>query len=59
MDQDSAFMSNLMRYPFRKFHIKIITIAPYNHQSLQVEHGIKNLIPNFDKTFIRTMPDVT
>ena len=58
MDQDSAFMSNLMSYLFRKLNIKIMTVAPYNHQSLQAEHGIKTLIPNFDKTFIRTNPDV-
>ena len=43
MDQDSAFMSNLMSYLFRKLNIKIITVAPYNHQSLQVEHGNKTL----------------
>ena len=41
MDQDSAFMSTLMNYLFRKLNIKIKTIAPYNHQSLQAEHGIK------------------
>ena len=35
MDQDSAFMSTLMNYLFRKLDIKIMTIAPYNHQSLQ------------------------
>ena len=38
MDQDSAFMSNLMSYLFRKLNIKIMTVAPYNHQSLQVKH---------------------
>ena len=43
MDQDSAFMLNLMRYLFRKLNIKIMTVAPYNHQSLQAEHGIKTL----------------
>ena len=43
MDQDSAFMSNLMSYLFRKLNIKIMTVATYNHQSLQVEHGIKTL----------------
>ena len=41
MDQDSAFMSSLMSYVFNKFDIK--TVAPFNHQSLQVEHGIKSL----------------
>ena len=43
MDQDSAFMSILMNYLFRKLNIKIMTVAPYNHQSLQAEHGIKML----------------
>ena len=43
MDQDSAFTSSLMTYLFHKFDIKIKTIAPYNHQSLQAEHGIKCL----------------
>ena len=43
MDQDSAFMSNLMNYLFQKLNIKIMTLAPYNHQSLQAEHGIKML----------------
>ena len=28
---------------FSKFDIKIKTVAPYNHQSLQAEHGIKSL----------------
>ena len=43
MDQDSAFMSTLMNYLFRKLNIKIMTVALYNHQSLQAEHGIKSL----------------
>ena len=43
MDQDSAFMSSIMTYLLNKFNIKIRTVAPYNHQSLQVEHGIKSL----------------
>ena len=43
MDQDSAFMSILMNYLFKKLNIKIKTVAPYNHQSLQAEHGIKSL----------------
>ena len=43
MDQDSAFMSSLMIYLFHKFNIKIKTVTPYNHQSLQAEHGIKSL----------------
>ena len=43
MDQDSAFMSTLMNYLFRKLNIKIMTVAPYNHQSLQAEHRIKSL----------------
>ena len=43
MDQDSAFMSTLMNYPFKRLGIKIKTVGPYNHQSLQAEHGIKSL----------------
>ena len=43
MDQDSAFMPSLMTYLLNKFGIKIQTIAPYNHQSLHTEHGIKSL----------------
>ena len=43
MDQDSAFMSSLVKYLFHKFDIKIKTVAPCNHQSLQAEHGIKSL----------------
>ena len=35
MDQDSTLMSTLMNYLFRKLGIKIKTVAPYNHQSLQ------------------------
>ena len=42
MDQDSSFMSSLMNCLFRMFEIKVKTVAPYNHQSLQVEHGIKS-----------------
>ena len=43
MDQDSTFMSSLMTYLFHRLEIKIKTIAPYNHQSLQEEHSIKSL----------------
>ena len=43
MDQDSTFMSSLMNYLFKKPDIKIKTVAPYNHQLLQAEHGIKSL----------------
>ena len=43
MDQDSTCMSSLMNYLFRKFEIKVKTVAPYNQQSLQAEHGIKFL----------------
>ena len=43
MDLDSAFMSMLMNYLFKKLGIQIKTVGPYNHQSLQAEHGIKSL----------------
>ena len=36
MDEDSAFMSSLMNFLFKKLDIKINTVvAPYNHQLLQ------------------------
>ena len=43
INQDSAFMSSLMTYLFHRLNIKVKTIAPYNHQSLQAEYGIKSL----------------
>ena len=43
MDQDSAFMSSLMSYLFKKLGITVKTVGPYNHKSLQAEHGIKSL----------------
>ena len=43
VDLDNGFMLTLMNYLFTKFGIKIKTVAPYNHQSLQGEHGTKSL----------------
>ena len=43
MDQDSAFMSTIMNYLFKRLNIKVKTVAPFNRQSLQAEHGIKSL----------------
>ena len=43
MDQDSAFMSTIMSYLFKRLNIKIKTVAPFNHKSLQAEHGIRSL----------------
>ena len=43
MDQDSTFMSSLITYLLNKLNIKIKTVAPYNHQYLQAECGIKSL----------------
>ena len=43
MDEDSAFMSTCTTCLFKRLNIKIKTVAPYNHQSLQVEQGIKSL----------------
>ena len=43
MDQDSAFMSFLMSYLFKKLRINIKTVCPYSHKSLQAEHSIKYL----------------
>ena len=41
MHLDSAIMFSLMNYLFGRLGIKMV--APYNHQSLQAEHGIKSL----------------
>ena len=43
MDQDSAFMSSLMSYLFKRLGITIRTVGSYNHKSLEAEHGIKSL----------------
>ena len=43
MDQDSAFMLSLMSYLLKKLGITIKMVSPYNHKSLQAEHGIKSL----------------
>ena len=40
---DQAFISLLTNYLFEKLSIKIKTVAPYNHQSLQAENGIRSL----------------
>ena len=55
MDQDSIFMSLLMNYLFMKVDIKIKTVAPNNHQSLQADHGI---IKNCNETFDKSSSDV-
>ena len=36
-------MSSLLNYLFKRLNIKIKTVALYNHQLLQAEHGIKPL----------------
>ena len=43
MDQDSAFMSSLVSYLLKMLGITVKTVGPYNHKSLQGEHGIKLL----------------
>ena len=43
MDQGSTFVSSLINYLFNTFNIKIKTVAPFNHQSLQAEQSIKSL----------------
>ena len=40
-----------MNYLLKKLDIKIKTVAPDNHQSLQVEHGIKCLSTFLMKLF--------
>ena len=37
-------MSTFMNYLFKRLGIKIKTVGPYNHQSLQAEHGIKSVL---------------
>ena len=66
MDQDTAFMSSLMTYLLNKFNIKIRTVAPYNHQSLQAEHGIKSLskiltkhLTNLGQMWLKYLPLAT
>ena len=49
MDQDSAFMSSLMKYLFNKFNVKVKTVTPFNHQSLQADHGIKSISTTLTK----------
>ena len=41
-----------MKYLFKKLDIKIKTVAPYNHQLLQTEHGIKSLSVILTKHFM-------
>ena len=43
MGQERAFMSSLMNYLFKALGIKIKTVGPYSHKSIQAEHGIKSL----------------
>ena len=43
MNHNSAFMSSLINYLFKKLDIKIKTVVLYNDQLLQAEHGIKSL----------------
>ena len=49
MDQDSAFMSSLMSYLFKRLGINIKTVGHYNHKSLQAEHGTKSLSSTLSK----------
>ena len=49
MDQESSFMSSLMSYLFKTLGINIKTVGPYNHKSLQAEHGIKSLLSILSK----------
>ena len=57
MDPDSAFMSMLMNYLFNRLNIKIKTVVPYNHQSLQAEYGLKSLLTILTK-HLTTRTDV-
>ena len=44
-------MSSLMNYLFRKLGVKIKTVGPYNHQSLQAEYCIMSLSNILTKYF--------
>ena len=48
MNLDSAFVSTLMNYLFKKFSIKIKTVVPYNHQSLQAGAWNRVIIQHLD-----------
>ena len=56
MDQDSAFMSSLMSYLFKKLGISIKTVGPYNHKSLQgrtwYKIFVKYTVQMFDRSGI-------
>ena len=59
-------MSSLMIYLLNKFNIKIRTVAPYSHQSLQAEHSIKSLstiltkhLTNLGQMWLKYLPLVT
>ena len=54
MDLDSAFMSLLMNYLFKRLGIKVKTVVPYNHQSLQAEHSIKSFSTILTKHLTRS-----
>ena len=58
MDQDSAFMSNLMSYLFRKLNIKNYDCSSIEPPIITSRTWYQDSFPNFDKTFIRTRPDV-
>ena len=58
MDQDSAFMSSLMNYLFKKPNIKIKTMAPYSHLSLPAEHRIRLLSTILTRHFDKYRSDV-
>ena len=56
-------MSSVMMYLLTKFNIKIRTVVPYNHQSLQGEHSIKSLstiltkhLTNLGQTWSKYLP---
>ena len=66
MHQDSTFMSLLMTYLLNRCDLKIKTVAPYNHQSLQDEHGIKSFsniltkhLPNLDPMWLKYLSVAT
>ena len=59
-------MSSLITYLLAKLNIKVRTVAPYNHHSLQAEHGIKSLstiltkhLTNLGQMWLKYLPLAT
>ena len=58
MVQDSAFMSQLVNCLFKKFGIKIKTVAPYNQSIITGRTWNKIIVYTIDQTFNRSRSDM-